>query len=144
MYRRFAMMLPLAVLAFAAASPVHAQGFGGPVVIAAPATFPRPTGRAVIYRFPQQLTDVIVLRASDGTADDLRVALVALRQLRKASPRTKQDQVTVVAGYLPLADAGPGVKAALAKRLSELQNQPVAQVGNLGPGRWIQLPDATP
>lgn len=135
-----AIALPCAV-SLAAAS----QRPSGPtaVEVVIPDRFPSTEAFALVVRFAAPgKTDLVLLDARHATPQTLGAALALLRHLRATSPRPGHDVVTTVRGFATVRASAPRT-AALEGVLRILNAQPTSRVGNLGTGRWVELPDAT-
>lgn len=107
-----------------------------PTFIAIPQTFPDIDARAVLMLEPGR--DVVILHADDAEPETLQIALEVLERMRRDHPRPQdQGQLVPITGFVyrtPLADAR---RAELQVVLDELRARPLANVGNLGLGRWM-------
>jgi hypothetical protein len=122
--------------ALAVPSPLGAQApEGTSLFLAIPETFPQVDARAALIREPGR--EIIVLRESDATAETLGTALQLLRRLRADPLRPGQGQMVAVTGYVVTNPLGGAERERLDAALARLRVQPLAQVGNLGPGRSI-------
>ncbi|HET6229085.1 MAG TPA: hypothetical protein VFE05_03335 [Longimicrobiaceae bacterium] len=108
-----------------------------------PDSFPAADVRILVMRFASGKPDVVMLNHATVDADALAAGMALLRNMRREDPRPATDVVAVVQGFAP---GQPGAHAApgWATRLAELQAQPRSRIGNLGAGRWIEMPDAVP
>jgi hypothetical protein len=91
-------------------------------------------------RYPREPhRDIIILKAEGASAELLGGALAMLEQRRAKGRKDAQQEVVTIQGVaidaIP-ARVAPVLKAAL-ERLSQ---QPVVHIGNLGRGRWLQMP----
>jgi hypothetical protein len=145
--RRFAMSL---ACAFALAAPLTlATGAASaqssarrPVRVAVPDQFPSADARALVVRFASpEKGDVIVLKAADLTPETFVAAVALLRHLRKSVATTDRDEVVTVKSFASLRQDAR-LTSLLTTVLARLRAQPPAPIGNLGQGRWIDLPDA--
>ena len=125
----------------AATSPARILGQGSserPVFLAMPEAFPELDARVVLMREPGR--DIVILREADASAETLRVALLLLRRLdREGPPAIDRAQIVPVTGFAGGEELEPERRAALDAALDELRAQPLANVGNLGWGRWMRL-----
>lgn len=109
-----------------------------PVFLAIPETFPEIDARALVMREPGR--DVVILDEEDADpAESLRVALMVLRRMRRDHPIDGRGQLIPITGYAVRRAMEPARRSRLEEALSELRRRPLANVGNLGPGRWIRL-----
>ena len=143
----------LAVLAIAIASgaPAAAQGQARkPVVVALPDSFPEthePRGqitgvRGMVVRFASPgKRDMVILKHDDASPETLAAAINLLRRFRREVPNPQSDRVATLVDFVP-PKLTPAAREALAARLRELNSQQASRVGNLGSGRWIEIPDA--
>ncbi|HET6232341.1 MAG TPA: hypothetical protein VFE05_19860 [Longimicrobiaceae bacterium] len=121
---------------------LHAQGpVRGPVDVVLPDSFPEPSAEVLVMRFESGKTDVIVLPA-DATPQALGAGLALLRRERRTHARAEHDQVLIVQGFVAPSRLPAPTLEALASKLAEVRATPQSQVGNLGTGRWVELPDA--
>jgi len=114
-----------------------------PVRIAVPDSFPAPGAVAMVLRY-NDLTDgdVILLERSALRPEVLGSAIVTLRATRRHSAVAGSVEAVMITGGVPMRRLPPGITARLRRTLTELQAQPVTQIGNLGRGRWIELAQA--
>lgn len=114
-----------------------------PVRVAIPNEFPSTDARALIVRFASpEKGDVIVLRETEVTAQTLVAAVALLHRLRKSGAVPDHDEVVSVKGFVPLGRGDARLASRLSVILERLRAQPVARIGNLGQGRWLDVPDA--
>lgn len=116
--------------------PIEAQGTAR-VQVALVETLSSPDARAEVVRFSTGRPDLILLRSSSVTTDDVAVALLTLEQVRGDRPARPG-----LIGRTTLVGAGraPGADTKVMRRadtiLRELKGSPTARIGNLGRGRW--------
>jgi len=109
-----------------------------PVFLAMPETFPDLDARVVLMREPGR--DIVILRESDMDPNALRVALMLMKRLDRENPPTAdRTQIVPVTGFAGGAELAPDRRAFLEGALADLRSQPVANVGNLGWGRWMRF-----
>ncbi len=114
-----------------------------PVRVAIPNQFPTSDARALVVRYASpDKGDVIILNAASLTPESFVAAVALLRHLRKAEPTPTQDIVATVKGFAPLGRGDTRLLQQLTAVLAQLRTQPLARIGNLGQGQWIELPDA--
>lgn len=132
------------VLSAGAPPTVAAQGGQARSIRAAiPKEFPKPDASALIVRYADPgKGDVIVLNPARLTSESFRAAVALLRQIRKTDPPADQDVVVTVNGFAPLARTDARFESRLNAILAQLRSQPVARVGNLGQGQWLEVSEA--
>lgn len=109
-----------------------------PVFLAMPQTFPELDARVVLMREPGR--DIVILRENDADPNALRVALMLMKRLdRENPPGSDHTQIVPVTGFAGGADLEPERRAVLEAALADLRRQPLANVGNLGWGRWMRF-----
>jgi hypothetical protein len=110
-----------------------------PVFLAIPETFPDIDARALVMREPGR--DVVILDQEDtDPAESLRVALMVLRRMRRDHPMEDgRGQLIPITGYAVRRAMEPARRSRIEEALNQLRRRPLANVGNLGPGRWIRL-----
>jgi hypothetical protein len=125
------------VLSSAAAA---AQRPDGPVIIAITDTLPSRDARAVVMRYPREPhRDIIILKGDDASVELLGGALAMLEQRRGKGRKDAQQEVVTIQGVA--IDAVPAKMLPVLKAtLERLSEQPVVRIGNLGRGRWLQMP----
>lgn len=111
-----------------------------PLFLAIPETFPDVDGRVVLLR--ESGRDVVLLRQGDATPETLSIALGLLKRLNVRTPRReRQGQMVPITGYKLTTPINPERIAELAVVLTELEDRPVAGLGNLGFGRSMRFPE---
>ena len=127
----------LALVGVTAPSPLAGQQpDSAPIFLALPETFPDVEARAVLMREPGR--DIVILGAGDAEAETLQVALQLLSRLRREHPSPlDRGQLVPITGFAPLGAMGPDERRSLESVLAELRQRPLANVGNLGWGRWM-------
>lgn len=119
------------------------------VVLAIPEAFPQtrePSGmtttiRGMVVRFASpDKPDMIILDRTDASPETLSAAIQLLAQFRRASPTPKHDRVATITGFVP-PKLTPESRTKLNRALSVLHATQLSRVGNLGSGRWMELPD---
>lgn len=96
-----------------------------------------PGARAEVVRFSEDRPDLILLRSTTATRDDLVAALAAYAQVRSRRPDRPGlvARTTIVgSGATALPDAEVSRKAEA--MLRHVKAAPSARIGNLGRGRW--------
>jgi hypothetical protein len=138
--RASALVVPLTFAMGAASAQSPARR---PVRVAVPNEFPSADARALIVRFASaEKGDVIVLKETDVTPETFVAAVALLHHLRKSSAAPQYDEVITVQAFAPVGRGGDArLKARLAGVLAQLRAQPLARIGNLGQGRWIEVPE---
>jgi len=108
-----------------------------PVFLALPETFPDVDARAVLLR--ERGREIVVLDPDDAEqVESLRVALLVLRRIRGVRPAPEgRGQMIPITGYVLREELSTELREELESALSDLRRHPVANVGNLGPGRWM-------
>ena len=138
-YTRAAALLGLvAVLGVAAPANVAGQTADSrPIFLAMPQAFPDIDARVVLMREPGR--DIVVLDRTDAEPETLHTALLLLRRVGRERPApTDRGQMIPITGFVPRGDMDPERRERLATALAELEERPLANVGNLGLGRWMQ------
>jgi hypothetical protein len=136
--RGLPVLLGLLLCAFVApASPVAAQASDAPpVFLALPQSFPDIDARAVVLR--ETGRDIVLLREEDASAETLEVALRILERMRRDHPRPEgRGQMIPITGFVYRAPLEPDLRQAREEAIAELRERPLANVGNLGRGRWM-------
>ena len=109
-----------------------------PVFLAMPETFPDIDARVVLMREPGR--DIVILHEDDPDPNALRVALMLLKRLDRENPPTADHtQIVPVTGFAGGPELEPERRAVLEGALADLRTQPLANVGNLGWGRWMRF-----
>jgi hypothetical protein len=130
----------LTVAAVAAPIPLAAQSAGPrPLFLAIPEVFPDVDARAVVVREPAR--EIVLLRATDATAETLGVALALLRRVRERPVQPGRAVMLPITGFVVTNPPGVAVRERLDDALERLKAQPLARVGTLGPGRSIRYTD---
>jgi len=129
----------LALTVLAAPQRTVAQGSSDrPVFLAMPETFPDIDARVVLMREPGR--DIVILHQDDADPNALRVALMLMKRLDRESPPTADHtQIVPVTGFAGGPDLDPERRAVLEGALADLRTRPLANVGNLGWGRWMRF-----
>ena len=139
--RALALTLPLA-LAVGTGSSAQSTA-RRPVRVAIPNQFPSADARALVVRYAStEKGDLIVLKEADVSPEAFVSAVALLRHLRKSNPPAGRDEVVTVKGFAPIGRGDPRLTSRLTAVLARLRAQPLARIGNLGQGRWLDLPDA--
>jgi hypothetical protein len=117
---------------------VAAQDAGArPIFLTLPQAFPDIDARVVLMREPGR--DIVVLDVADAEPETLHVALLLLRRVGRERPApTERGQMIPITGFAPRAELAPALRERLSATLAELRERPLANVGNLGLGRWIR------
>lgn len=110
-----------------------------PIFVAVPETFPGLDARALIVREPGR--DVIVLDPDAATADALTMSLFLLGRVRELHPVGERGQLIPVTGFVMTRPPSVEHRRRIAGTLARLEAAPTTTVGNLGPGRWVSLPE---
>lgn len=134
------MLIPAALLVLGSSAPssLAAQGVDSrPVFLALPQHFPDFEARAVLLREPGR--DIVILSESDASVETLRAALLVLRRLtRDQPPAVDRGQLVPITGYAGRAVIDEETRNRLEAVLADLRARPLADVGNLGLGRWLR------
>jgi hypothetical protein len=140
-YNRISPLLLLGCVALLGAAgtamPAAAQGAGTrPIFLALPERFPDLGARVVLMREPGR--DILVLKDADATPEALKVALLLLQRMeREHPPLADRGQLIPVTGFVSRREMPPAERQRLEGLLAELRERPLANVGNLGRGRWM-------
>lgn len=131
----------LAVLALGSALLAPASLLGQqstpPIFVALPDRFPDVDARVLLVREPGR--EIIVLNPASVGANELKVGLNLLAKFRRERGEPTDGNMIPVTGFAPGPYLSAEERARLETALSELRQRPVANVGNLGPGRWMRL-----
>jgi hypothetical protein len=121
----------------AAFTPTEASAQGAatrPIFLALPNEFPNLDARVVLVR--EGGREIVVLDPAAATADELIMGLRLLNRVRRERPNPTTGEVIPLLGFYP-----PELSAQERERLeaviAELRGRPLANVGNLGRGRWM-------
>lgn len=145
MNRKLISRAVVAVLVCGFAFTVAAQrrASGRTVQLAIPDRFPSREATALVVRFAAPGTaDLVMLDGRSANPETLGAALAVLRRLRTSNPSPSHDVVTTVTGFATVRQS-PARRAQLEETLRTLNARPSARIGNVGPGRWIELPEGT-
>jgi hypothetical protein len=130
----------LTVAAVAAPIPLAAQSAGPrPLFLAIPEVFPDVDARAVVVR--ETAREIVLLRATDATAETLGVALALLRRVRERPVQPGRSVMLPITGFVVTNPPDVAARERLDDALERLKAQPLAAVGTLGPGRSIRYTD---
>jgi hypothetical protein len=120
-------------------TPVAAQAGGtANVFLALLEVYPDVDGRVLLLREPGR--EIVVL-APAATAADLSVALSMLRRFRqdRETPQPGRGHMIPIVGYAPEPTLTDEERSRLEANLAALRDRPLANVGNLGRGRWMRF-----
>ena len=133
----------IALLLFAAASPSSAltQYRRTPIRVAIVDSLPVRGARALVVREggAAGFTTIILTRASANT-EMLAGALALARKLLERPLGPTGRLVAPVSGAARRGPASTGTEQRLTAILRRLEGQPHARIGNVGRGRWIEIP----
>lgn len=108
-----------------------------PVFVALPQTFPDIEARVLIMREPGR--DLVVLKEGDAEPEALHTALRVLARMQRDHPLPEdRGQLIPVTGFVYPGGLDPERGDELTAVLDALRQRPLANVGNLGLGHWIQ------
>ena len=108
-----------------------------PIFLALPQAFPEIDARVVLMREPGR--DIVVLDAADASPETLHVALLLLRRVsRERQAPTELGQMIPITGFVPRGEIDTERRERLVMALTQLRERPLANVGNLGLGRWMR------
>jgi hypothetical protein len=111
------------------------------VVVAVPDSFPDKDASLVVIRYrASDQPDLILLNSAKMSWESLAVGMAVLRKGRATNPAPPADEVTAVHGFASDRRSTPAFQAKVQSIVARLQSQPPAKIGNLGRGRWIDLP----
>jgi hypothetical protein len=130
----------LTAAALAAPIPLAAQSAGPrPLFLAIPEVFPDIDARAVVVR--ETAREVVLLRATDATAETLGVALALLRRVRERPVQPGRSVMLPITGFVVTRPQGMAARTRLDEAIERLKAQPLGRVGTLGQGRSIRFTD---
>lgn len=132
-------------LAGLGARTAHAQPAKAPTAqVAFVESLPTRGARAEIVRFPDGTRPPLVLLDARGsTRDDVMAALIALEQARRRpAPRPGTHARLAVMSARDASGVAATYGARADRIIQEIRGAPLARIGNLGVGRWIEI-DAT-
>ena len=135
----------LLAVAVAGARPLAAQQPHPMVRIAVPDSFPtRSQQPALLLRTgTDPLEPVILLNKAKLDEDALAAALVAVDVLLRQPIDPRQTQVVNLAMFKHARPVNSPARALAAGYLKQLRTRPVTRIGNIGRGRWMQIPAPT-
>ncbi len=126
----------LALTAVFTPSTALAQGASArPIFLALPDRFPNLDARVVLVR--ERGREIVVLNPAAATADELVMGLRLLNRVRGERPNPTTGEVIPLLGFYP-PELTAEERARLEAMVAELRAQPLANVGNLGSGRWMR------
>lgn len=106
-----------------------------PIFLALPDQFPDLGARVVLVREPGR--EIVVLDPASATADELIIGLRLLNRARRERGAPTNGEVIPVLGFYP-PTLSVEERSRLEAIIAELRQRPVANVGSLGPGRWMR------
>lgn len=99
-----------------------------------------PGARAEVVRFSEDRPDLILLRATTATRDDLVAALATYEHVRTRRPdRPGLVARTTIVGGGATAPPDAEVSRKAEAMLRQVKAAPPARIGNLGRGRWSEF-----
>jgi hypothetical protein len=116
---------------------VAGQASETPIFLALPETFPNVDARLVLLREPGR--EIVVFNPASVGVDELKVGLNLLARFRRERGAPTRGQMIPVTGFAPAPRLTDAERSQLEAALAELRTRPIANVGNLGPGRWMRL-----
>ena len=138
--RRLAIAAGLVALAIAAtALHIAAQADGRPVRVVVLDSLPVSNARALVLqegRGAQPIT--IFLTPASANIEMLGGALALARQLRARPLPANRTILVPVSGVVRRGTLNRHAERRLTSILRELEGRPVARIGNVGRGRWIE------
>lgn len=105
-----------------------------PIFLALPDVFPNIDARVVLVR--ERGREIVVLDPAAATADELVMGLRLLNQVRGERPDPKTGEVIPILGFYPPELSAPD-RERFEAMIAELRARPLANIGNLGSGRWM-------
>jgi len=133
----------LLLISVVSAAGLAAQGAEArPLFIAIPDQFPEVEARAVVVR--ERGREIVLLKATDATAETLDVALALLRRVRERRVEPGRSVMVPIAGFAVRRPMSAETRRRLDHALGRLAAQPVARIGTLGAGRAIRYRDDRP
>lgn len=120
---------------------VHAQTKDDPFIVAVPEVYPASDGYGFIVRGSgADRKDVIIMNRALLDARTLVAAVALLQRLRAGSPvPAGATEITTVQGFASWRGREPREVAAIGRLLARLAAAPRVRIGNVGPGRWLEL-----
>ena len=105
------------------------------IFLALPDEFPKIDARVVLMREPGR--EIVILNPAAATADELVTGLRLLARVRRERGEPTNGEMIPILGFYPPTIAAQQ-RERLEAALAELRARPVANVGNLGRGRWMR------
>ena len=135
----------LLAFAVAGARPVAAQEPHPMVRIAVPDSFPlRAAEPAMLLRSgTDPFEPVILLNKAKLDEETIAAALTAVGVLLRQPIEPRQTQVIRLATFKHARPVNSPARTLAAGYLRQLRTRPVTRIGNIGQGRWIQVPAPT-
>ena len=122
---------------------IGAQRSDDRVQLVVPDSFPSQAGRAFVMRFAgARQSDVVVVNRSALSARTVAAAMALLRGLRRQIAQPPHDMLTLVDGFVEMPGVNAHEIAGWERALEQLRAQRPSNIGNLGRGQWIELPNA--
>lgn len=110
-------------------------------VVAVPETFPLVEARAIVWRQERgNEADVILLHPGHADAQTLATAKALLKELRDTPTTWRGDQMVVMTSHTVQGSLDQETVARYRRVLDDLTRRPRVTLGNVGPGRWVELP----
>jgi hypothetical protein len=132
----FTALLTAAAITILSPAGAHAQD-ARRVQVALVDSLSSPSARAEVVRFSGGRPDLILLRSSTVTADDLVAAMLTYDQVRASRPaRPGLIARTTLVGGSPVDAVPDAVRRRAQLILREVKSSAPARIGNLGRGRW--------
>ncbi|MBM4184912.1 MAG: hypothetical protein FJ207_11975 [Gemmatimonadetes bacterium] len=121
-------------------SPVSASAqanAANPIFLTIPESYPDLGARVIVMREPGR--EIVMLDPAAATVDELGAGLRMLAKFRRERPEPTNGEMIPIMGFAPAPNISADERARLEAALAELQRRPIANVGNLGRGRWMRL-----
>lgn len=108
--------------------------------LALPDVFPETSvdhAKAIIYRTGER--EIILINPSFATPETVAASLAVLKKVRKDRMERGLTEASVVTGLSPRKALPDLRRSAYSEVLAAVTSQPSSTLGNLGPGRWLEV-----
>jgi hypothetical protein len=138
--RRIAVVALLLCAIASTAAYARAQLGGSPIRLAVIDSIPIRDAKALVMREGAGAQPVtIFLTPASADLETLGGALKVARQLRSTHLASGRTELVPISGVVGRGRLGAAAEQRLVGILRRLEEQPVARIGNLGRGRWIEV-----